>query len=1681
VAACLFYFGLPYSAQSQISSRVIRMPEFGASTAASKPAVPKAPKQVELPPPPPTRYVPGMEEALVATGPVTDQESKELDVALKAFHDAPLTAGPGSDYDDYAKPLLAFIEAHPQSNWNAALYLDIGLGYYHAGYYSRAITDYENSWRLGRGAMGSQARLIADRAVGELAEMHARLGHAKELEALFADIGKRPIGGPAVTLLDSAHGALSAFKGKPEKAYLCGPMALKNVLLALKATPKQIKVTDDALSGPHGVSLPELAKLASKAKLHYVLIHRQPGEPVPVPSVIHWKTNHYAAIVAVRDGRYRVQDPTFDWSRGALLSQKALDDEGTGYYLVPASVVKAAGNHWHVIKATSPEAKAIYGMGWPPNYPTYVTNATAANEHGCGANPSTAGTSADQSYPGNYPPNGESCAPPSPMTVADAKTLLVSLHLTDTPVGYTPQVGKPSLTALSYNSREAVLPAVPGFSNFGPMWSHSWMGAVQDDPTSATADGMTQLAGGGGYPNVLYVSSTGEYDHNLGDGTHTFRIPASGSATSFQRHFRDGSIETYGLNNGATVAPRLWFLTQVTDPAGNTTTINYDSSFRVTTITDAMGRNTTFSYTLAGYPLLITKITDPFGRFAQMTYNITTAGPQLASITDPIGITSSYTYSPTETTFITQLTTPYGNTNLSDAVNPNDVPAPGTTSHSLTTTDPLGYTEYAYFYQTEDSSVIPDSDPPATVPTGWSSANLHMGGRNSFFWNKHQFPIGVTTDGSGNVIAEDFTKARRTQFVHEAASGAARFQTVGRTAMTTKQPLENRIWYAYPSQPSLGESGLYDLTSSKGRVMDDGSSVILGTTYQSGNVEAIYGFPTYVTLDGVGRTQHYTYDTTNNIDLLTVQQYDGPGPGYLTIATFSNYLQHEPQTYTGADGQTWHYAYNTLGQIHTVTDPNSNVTTYNYDSLNRLQYVVNANSVTALTLTYDGDDRIQTRTDSEGYTLTYAYDNLDRITQITYPDGTTDLYNYNFQSGPYAGTPSLELRKHTDRLGRVTTYNYDADRRLTSVTEPISATATRTTNYDYYEDGSLKDIIDANGNDTHWDIDLQSRPVDKIYAYGTSSAQTETYVYENTTSRLHSITDALGQTKTFTYAPDDRITGIAYTGTVNPTPNVTFAWDPYFPRLTSMADGIGTTNYSYTAIGTNGALKLSSLDGPYSNDVIGLTYDALGRLSGRNITGGNETFGYDPISRMNSHGTPLGPFTYGYLGQTDQVNSRSVTNGTTTVSTSWGYDTNTNDRRLISIANSGVTRSYALNYLLSGGSNNPYDIKNITDTAAAGHPWATQARSYGYDRIDRLLTATATTPGNDTYVYDPLDNPTTVTKPAGTVNPTYNALNQIKTWGAKTYAYDADGNLTSGDGAHTYQWDAENRLIEIDYVGSSAKSNFSYDGLGHRLQDVETASGGGTTTTRYLWCGSAICQMRDGSDTVQKRLLDEGEYLVASSLPLLYMPDQLGSVRDVLNGNTGNLLESYDYTPYGSVARSTGSVNTSYRYAGLFYHTPSTLNLSATRPLDGNTGRWIGRDPIREIGGVNLYGYVGADTINWRDPWGLNLTLPPAGPVDNALPSADPMNLSPSQTTSSSLLPPLPSSPADSNANSCPSNRNSNSGKYQEAQAYVTCEEGYNECITAGTPMGTCFSMYYSCKQGIPVQWPLGSISRTLH
>ena len=91
-----FYLGAQGPAYSQIESHKISVPAFSGSSSHSSsttPLIPKAPQQVEMPAPPPIKIFPGLEEPLVATGPVTEDENKDLDTALKSFHDAPAKCG----------------------------------------------------------------------------------------------------------------------------------------------------------------------------------------------------------------------------------------------------------------------------------------------------------------------------------------------------------------------------------------------------------------------------------------------------------------------------------------------------------------------------------------------------------------------------------------------------------------------------------------------------------------------------------------------------------------------------------------------------------------------------------------------------------------------------------------------------------------------------------------------------------------------------------------------------------------------------------------------------------------------------------------------------------------------------------------------------------------------------------------------------------------------------------------------------------------------------------------------------------------------------------------------------------------------------------------------------------------------------------------------------------------------------------------------------------------------------------------------------------------------------------------------------------------------------------------------------------------------------------------------------
>lgn len=1345
---------------------------------------------------------------------------------------------------DDVSALYTFVQQHPGSAWAAAIWTNIGLYDRHYGYFSRALFAFQQGWGAGRTASDPGAKALADRAVGELARLYTSLGQFDRLAVLFEQIGQRPIIGSATEMIQIAGEELALVTKDPRDLFNCGPVGLRRLILATNPDDRSGDFIPIHRVGPKGTNLTELMELASRVKFAASLVQRKPGQAVPVPSLVHWKVGHFSAIVEERGGRYRINDPALSGT-DIWVTKGALDTEASGNFLIPAKLAKKSA--WSIKKPES--GREVWGKG--PSIGPLLGDAGDKKAHG-GKN---------------------NC----PMCAYDIKEAAVGITLSDLPVGYTPPLGPSATVRITYNQREDSQPANFSFFNVSQKWTMNWLSYVTDDPANIGGNVSRYLPEGGAYYYSGYSQSNGRFAAQTDDGS--ILVLASQTSVMYRRQLSDGTVEVYSHSDGSTSFPRRVFLSQIIDPQGNAITLTYDSQLRLMALTDAVGRQTTFTYGLAVLPNAITQITDPFGRSAKLTYD---AAGRLSSITDILGLKSSFTYD--TNSLVNSMTTPYGITSFSYTA-----PGAGGPPRFVEVIDPLGFHEREEWLE---PAPIPDSDPTNTIPQGMPVplTNQWLSYRESFYWNKDAYVAANCTPTGGC----DYSKARATHFLHIGDTGIK-----STTVESIKYPLENRIWYNYPGQGSSIRTGTYSLPIATARVLDNGSTQITRTSYDSGGY-----YKVTQAIDAVGRTTNYSYP--NQIDLATITQVDASGSPS-TLAQFIYNGQHRPIYVADASTRTTAYTYNSVGQLTSIANPLNQTTSFHYDLAANLASVTNANNVTAATYTYDAFDRVATFTDSEGWMVSYTYDAANRVTKIAYPDGTAELNTYD----------KLDLASHQDRIGRRWVYGYDANRRLTSVTDP----AGKMTQYAYNGEGQVIIQTDPNTHVTRWAYDVEGRLITKTYA----DNSTLTTAYETTTSRVKSTTDALGQIKAFGYAIDNRLASIIYQNAVNATPNVSYTYDPYFPRIASMTDSSGTTTYSYVALGLVGALKLSQEVTPLTTLAFG--YDPLGRMNSRTVgTAGAETFQYDAIGRLSGHASDLGSFTLAYLGQTGQIASRQL--ASSSLATTWSYLPNSGDRRLSGVSSVGLS---AANYT-----------------------------TFQY---------TSNAVGQTTGVTQTSD--VTVSYPPSSFNQTgsYNNLNQLTSLSSQALTYDANGNLLS-DGSRTYQWDAENRLIGITYPAVPGKATaFAYDGLGRRVSISSTPSGGSAAVTSYVWCGTRPCQARSGS-SVAKSYYAEGEYVTGSpNQSNYYGPDQTGSIRRVFRSSSS---PAYDFDPYGNPLQATAPA-TDFGYAGMFNNTDSGLYLTTYRAFDPVSGRFLSRDPIGEIGDPmgNLYAYAAGNPINLVDPAGL--------------------------------------------------------------------------------------------------------------
>ena len=110
--------------------------------------------------------------------------------------------------------------------------------------------------------------------------------------------------------------------------------------------------------------------------------------------------------------------------------------------------------------------------------------------------------------------------------------------------------------------------------------------------------------------------------------------------------------------------------------------------------------------------------------------------------------------------------------------------------------------------------------------------------------------------------------------------------------------------------------------------------------------------------------------------------------------------------------------------------------------------------------------------------------------------------------------------------------------------------------------------------------------------------------------------------------------------------------------------------------------------------------------------------------------------------------------------------------------------------------------------------------------------------------------------------------------------------------------------------------------------------------------------------------------------------DGTGNVTALMDAQQG-IVARYLYDPFGNTLGQWGPLAGAnrYRFSSKEVHPQSGLYDYGFRSYDPSLQRWLTEDPLGEAGGINLYGFVGNNPVNFVDPDGRWWGSPSFDPV----------------------------------------------------------------------------------------------------
>ena len=780
-------------------------------------------------------------------------------------------------------------------------------------------------------------------------------------------------------------------------------------------------------------------------------------------------------------------------------------------------------------------------------------------------------------------------------------------------------------------------------------------------------------------------------------------------------------------------------------------------------------------------------------------------------------------------------------------------------------------------------------------------------------------------------------------------------------------------------------------------IVDTSLSRTIGLTYGGTN-----GALSAIT-DPAGDNLTFGYDATGLISITdanshqTTFSYDGSsrastwtyGFGSSNAAAFSvNYFSSTETRITDPNTNVTKIDYDSSSRVTSTTDANGNPISNTWDSHDNIKQQTDAisasttfdygnatnpnNMLAKITSPASGGVGSPTGAVVSSTYPTTVTGTLRDYQPSTQVDGQGDTTTYTYDQYLYKQTSSSQTDSHSNPVGGTTHDTYQGDHAGTTCSA---------------KSAELCSSTNANGGVTSYGYDANGN-VTTITPPSPLGARTLTY---DAAGRLKTETDGRGNTQYLTYDNDDRVTQDSYSsGTGCGSNCVSFQYDPVGNMdIRQSPGGAGNATLGYDALNRLDSVLIGG-------HTVSATYDGVSNmLTYSDGPSGTTTYAYDAGNRLHSIAEPGGSCPTGTIAHPNATKCTSIdyqsSGGHTTTRRAHVYYPNgqvtatTYDgagRTLTIAATNGASTTFA-------GRTYTYQTSGAGGTGADQGLRATQldqvtslTTTYAYDGFERLQSATPSTGSAQSWTYDNDGNRATAVTGATTTYTGNNTADELcftatvsggtcaaPPGGATTFTSDTTGNQTT-DTTGTNGFNVFNQVATQVHSGTTTTNTYDDSTNSVRTKISTSITNNVSLTTGILgvtntmtFSGTATKFIRDPSGTLLAMQSGGNSYY--------YTEDALGSVI-ALSTSTNTLAASYTYGPWGNLTSTppTGvpAQNPFTYVAG--YNDGTSLIQFQNRYYNPATGRFNQPDPSHQEN--NLYAYAKDDPIDNSDANGLD-------------------------------------------------------------------------------------------------------------